>query len=520
MRHSANKAGMAALTILLAACQNSPVIDDRESGESVATLRAGSATQTESMSQNDLVARLNTIEEGRWTLEVAGAPTCGVDVFHYEYNTIDGRGDPVTASSALMVPRGDAELCNTPNPIVIGLHGTMPDKLYNQADLSGKNPGSNRAIAWAGVYAAQGYIVVAPNYTGFDTSNADHHSYLDAKQQTQDILDALQAARELLPDVSAQASEKLFIVGYSQGGWATMALHREMESRGMSLTASMPMSGPYGLTAIVDDVFRGRVVQGSTIYFGLAIRAMQVAYGYVYDAPGDIYAEKYADAIATLFPSETPHYEWIMDGTLPATALFNDRPVTPPGVSDVTRSALSEGTPATTPERFASIFAQGFGPDHLLNDAYRLDYLEDIAAHPDGAWPDYTTGEPAEQSGNGLRRAMIKNDLRGWTPKNPLVMCGGQGDGAALLQYGGELMMQYWSDPAHAPAPGIVSLLDFDAPIMPADPFAEIKSDYLERKDAIVSQYESVPDWVNTYHQILLPRYCYTAARDYFETLR
>jgi hypothetical protein len=115
---------------------------------------------------------------------------------------------------------------------------------------------------------------------------------------------------------------------------------------------------------------------------------------------------------------------------------------------------------------------------------------------------------------------MIKNDLRGWTPKNPLVMCGGQGDGAALLQYGGELMMQYWSDPAHAPAPGIVSLLDFDAPIMPADPFAEIKSDYLERKDAIVSQYESVPDWVNTYHQILLPRYCYTAARDYFETLR
>lgn len=502
--------------LVVAACQFTP---QQAATLEISALRNGSWTQTEAMSPADLVARLNTIEEGRWTLEVAGSPTCGVDVFHYEYNTIDGRGEPATASSALMVPRGDDPKCAQPNPIVVGLHGTMPDKVYNQADLSGKNPGSIRAIAWAGVYAAQGYIVVAPNYTGFDTSNADHHSYLDAKQQSQDVIDSLTAARELLPKVSGQSSEKLFVVGYSQGGWAAMAVHRELEARGMALTASVPMSGPYALAALVDDVFAGRPVQGSTIYFPLAIRAMQEAGGEVYDAPSDIYAPKYADGVATLFPSDTPHFVLIGEGRLPAAALFNDSPELPDTISTATRATIEAGSPAKTPERFAEIYASGYGSDYLIQDSYRLAYLEDMQAHPDSAYPDYTTGEAPSRSENGLRRAMIRNDMRGWTPKNPMIMCGGQGDGAAPLRLGGELMMKYWSDPERSPEPGVVSLLDFDAPITDDDPFARLKQDYIQRKDPILAAINA-PQWINAYHAILLPRYCYTAARDYFDTLR
>ena len=501
----------------MAACQFTP---PQTAAQDFETLRSDSWAQTEAMSPSDLIARLNTIEEGRWTLEVAGAPTCGVDIYHYEYDTIDGRGESVTASSALMVPRGSDAKCTDPNPIVVGLHGTMPDRVYNQADLSGKNPGSNRAISWAGVYAAQGYIVVAPNYAGFDTSNADHHSYLDARQQSQDIIDALTAARELLPQVSGEASDKLFIVGYSQGGWATMAVHREMEKRRMNLTASMPMSGPYALNTIVDNVFLGRPVQGSTIYFPLAIRAMQEAYGDVYDAPGDIYADKYAEKVATLFPSDTPHYEWIRQGELPAAALFNDQPAVPSDIAEDIRLILESAGEAAPADRFSEIYRIGFGPDYLINDSYRIAYLSDIAANPDGASPDYTTGELPQESKIGLRRALMKNDLRGWTPKRPLIMCGGQGDGAAPMRYGGELMMRYWSDPGRAPEPGIVSLLDFDAPITDDDQFASLKANYLQRKDGILEAFSGVPGWVNAYHSILLPRYCYTAARDYFDTLR
>lgn len=187
--------------LVLAACQL-PVMAPDERDDDHKVLLRGVWTKTTSLSPTDLIARLKAFEEGRWTLEIAGAPKCSVDVFHYEYSTIDGKGEPVTASSALMVPRGADAKCSNPNPVVLAMHGTMPDKPYNLADLSGDNPASARALAWAGVYASQGYIVVAPNYTGLDTSSASHQSYLDAAQQTEDIIDALAAARELLPSVS------------------------------------------------------------------------------------------------------------------------------------------------------------------------------------------------------------------------------------------------------------------------------------------------------------------------------
>lgn len=504
--------------LILAACQLPVMAPDGRDNDHKVLLR-GAWTKTTSLSPTDLIARLKAFEEGRWTLAIAGTPTCGVDVFHYEYNTTDGKGVPVTASSALMVPRGADAKCSNPNPVVLAMHGTMPDKSYNLADLSGDNPASARALAWAGVYASQGYIVVAPNYTGLDTSNASHQSYLDAAQQTEDVIDALGAARDLLPSVSGSASDRLFLVGYSQGGWLTMATHREMEARGITLTASVPSSGPYALTAIVDDVFRGRPVQGSTVYLPLAIRAFQEAYGDIYGQPSEVYNPAIAQDVATLLPNATPHHLLIQAGRLPASAVFSNKSIIPADVSPAVRSILEGESPAKSPASFARVYALGFGANYLLNDTFRVEYLQDIETHADGAWPNYTTGEIPTGSGNGLRRAVIRNDLRGWTPQKPMIMCGGSGDMAAPFRYGGELMMRYWSAPERAPKPGLVSLLDIESPITENDPFGVLKTDFRMRKDQFLRE-AAMPDWVDPYHQLLLPRYCYTAALQLFETLR
>lgn len=182
------------------------------------TLTPAAVTKTASLSTASLTTALSAFEEGKWILSNAGALTCGVDVYHYEYNTVDGRGQPTTASSALMVPTGDAPQCKGPRPIVIGMHGTVTDKAYNLADLSGKNSASPRAVAFAATYASQGYVVVAPNYAGYDTSSLSYHPYLNAEQQSKDVIDSLISARKVLPSVSTTSSDKLFLVGYSQGG--------------------------------------------------------------------------------------------------------------------------------------------------------------------------------------------------------------------------------------------------------------------------------------------------------------
>ena len=76
-----------------------------------------------------------------------------------------------------------------------------PDRDFNIADLHDDPNGEGLAIA--AIFAAQGYIVVAPNYAGYDVSTLAYHPYLVADQQSKDMIDALTAARSALPTAPA-----------------------------------------------------------------------------------------------------------------------------------------------------------------------------------------------------------------------------------------------------------------------------------------------------------------------------
>ena len=53
------------------------------------------------------------------------------------------------------------------------------------------------------MFAAQGYIVVAPNYAGYDISTLGYHPFLNADQQSGEMMDILAAARTALPNTLA-----------------------------------------------------------------------------------------------------------------------------------------------------------------------------------------------------------------------------------------------------------------------------------------------------------------------------
>jgi len=97
---------------------------------------------------------------------------------------------------------------------VMYAHGTNTSKSFNMADLTN----NSEALLMASVFAAQGYIVVAPNYAGYDTSTLAYHPYLNATQQSDDMIDSLTAARSAFATAAVTASAKLFVTGYSQGG--------------------------------------------------------------------------------------------------------------------------------------------------------------------------------------------------------------------------------------------------------------------------------------------------------------
>ena len=226
----------------------------------------------------------------------------------------------------------------------------------------------------AGVFAAEGYIVVAPNYVGYDTSTLGYHPYLNGDQQSKDMIDALTAARSALPTADAPAttdSGQLLVTGYSQGGYVAMATHRALQEAGETVTASAPMSGPYALSAFSDAIFQGQVTGGSPVNLTLLITSYQNAYGNLYASTTDVYEAQYATDIETLLPSTTSLGELEAQGKLPAAALFSSTPPDP---------AYAAMTPATTPSNLAPVFATGFGTDHLLTNDFRLAYLQDADA--------------------------------------------------------------------------------------------------------------------------------------------
>ena len=459
-----------ALTTALAGCGSDSMTAATPTSTARGTLLYDPPLRIASLTAATFTASLDASPTGAQLLEIAGAPACGVDFYYIQYNTVGGKGETTTASGALMVPTGSGAQCSGARPIVLYAHGTNADRTLNIADIT--NAGNTEGALIAAMFAAQGYIVVAPNYAGYDTSTLTYHPYLNADQQSKDMIDALTAARTALPHTMTTSTTdggKLFITGYSEGGHVAMATHRAMQAAGMTVTASAPMSGPYALEALGDAVFYGQVNIGSTIFTPLLVTSYQEAYGNIYQNLTDVYEANYAPKMANLLPSVTPLATLYSNGSLPKLALFSS---TTPQTGNATLDA--ELAVPTNP-----VFASGFGTGNLVTNSYRLAYVLDAVANPDGAVPPPTSPTasvaPAADPQNPLRIAFKTNDLRNWTPASPVLMCGGDEDPTVFFSVDTLVMQQFW---AALPA-GLITVVDINAPVTnPADPFAAAKVGY------------------------------------------
>jgi alpha/beta superfamily hydrolase len=493
--------------LLLCACENSG--DDDGSGpepEPPAPQRGdliGEApTLVASYSPDDLLALASSNDVTQLLVEEILTPDCSIDVYHFEYQTVDPAGDLTPASAALMVPDDSAAPCQGGRPIVLYAHGTNTNKAFNMADLDGTD--NTEGLLMAGAFAAEGYIVVAPNYVGYDTSTLAFHPYLNGDQQSKDMIDALAAARSALPTVDAPDTidgGQLLVTGYSQGGYVAMATHRALQEAGDTVNASAPMSGPYALSAFSDAIFQGRVTGGSPVNLPLLITSYQKAYGDLYANTTEVYESQYATDIETLLPSTTSLGDLKDQGKLPDTAIFSSAPPD---------AAYADMTPATTPPNLAPVFATGFGTDHLLTNDFRLAYLQDADSHPDGGFPTLSDGLPPAEPAHPFRQALKTNDQRAWTPTSPMLLCAGNAD-PAVLYLNTELMQNYWSSETN------VSVLDIDSDVESDDPYASQKNLFAAAKEFL--ELSGGDDEVlENYHAGLVAPFCLSAVKSFFDT--
>lgn len=474
------------------------------------------------LSAGQFNALLMSTPTGQQLLQIAGTPRCDITVVEYPYLTLGARNELTNATGALMLPAGGAPGCSGQRPLLVYAHGTAMDRNYNMADLQN----NSEAATIAATYAAQGYIVVAPNYAGYGASQLSYHPYLVASQQSKDMLDGLIGARLTLgltnltlPAGAPRTYEngQLFLTGYSQGGHVAMATQRLFQNLGIRVTAAAPSSGPYALQAFVDTLFYGNVNLPAPLMANMLADSYQRSYG-IFTSPYEIYEYGYATLANGLLPSTTPIETILQQGLLPQFTLFSSTPPNAPNGDPNLQSLLnSMSPPANNP-----LALLGFGGGNLINNNYRLGYIMDALASPDGAVPSYTTGQPANST-HPLRKALKTNDLRGWRngPSRPTLLCGANSD-PTVYYLNTQLMQGQWSG---LPA-GRVTTLDIDSPATSAsDPFAPVKLGFAQTKAAIAAAavQAGATDGgqaavMGQYHFVAAP-FCLAAARGFFQQI-
>lgn len=309
----------------------------------------------------------STASSGLQTL--SGKARCDVKVVALNYATAGVKdGERSNASGVMLVPGGAA--CASAAPLVAYAKGTDVRKPHTLAD-----PQDGETFLLAAVYAAQGYAVVASDYLGFAKSDYPYHPYLHADSEATSVLDSVRAARAAAAAVGANLSGKLMFTGYSQGGHASMAAQRAAERNHageFNVAAGAHLAGPYNLSGSlrVPDA-----IAGVQFFVPYLVTSWQKVYGNVYSDVRTAFKAPYSDYIETLLPSPTLDYTTLVTtGRLP-------------------------GGPGVT-------------PNQARDQVFQPAFLADAQTNP----------------ANPLYLAAQKNDLLGWSPRAPVLLCGGAGD--------------------------------------------------------------------------------------------
>jgi pimeloyl-ACP methyl ester carboxylesterase len=216
-----------------------------------------------------------------------------VDVYKVIYKT-ETEGKKINASGLLCVPSETGEY-----PFFSFQNGTNT--------LNGQAPTeyvSNPVYQFIEIIASMGYVVVIPDYPGFGESADISHPYLIKEPTVRSVVDMLYAVKEMVPEELSDLiiKDELYIMGYSQGGWATLALHKALEqdySVDFNLKGSVCGAGPYNLNLIFERISVNDTYP-MPVYPGYIINAFSV-YDQFTNPVSDILNEPYATRLPDLY---------------------------------------------------------------------------------------------------------------------------------------------------------------------------------------------------------------------------
>jgi pimeloyl-ACP methyl ester carboxylesterase len=158
-------------------------------------------------------------------------------------------GSEITVSGLFIIPSS----VGYQKPIFIYNHGTMRrHEAPTVSAVAGLHSETKAACLLASV---SGCAVLMPDYVGYGSSADIIHPYVHAETLGQSGLDFIKAYREYVEKVLKQSvSHKMVIAGYSEGGYAAVALQRAIQQSndGLKVVKTYAGAGPYDQFVFAD----------------------------------------------------------------------------------------------------------------------------------------------------------------------------------------------------------------------------------------------------------------------------
>ena len=214
-----------------------------------------------------------------------------VDAYRIVYVTIDTNNNTIKVSGLLTIPKKGA---SQKSPLISYQHGTN----FLDKDVPSNSASSISAIM---TLSGNGYIVSSPDYIGYGESVNKMHPYLHAESLANASIDLLRASKKFLSNKNILINSQLFLAGYSEGGYATLALQKSLEenhTNEFTVTASAAGAGPFDLTETA-KYLANKLTNDNPSYMSFLLKAYDTVYGL--NKITEMYQPQYVNAVNNFY---------------------------------------------------------------------------------------------------------------------------------------------------------------------------------------------------------------------------
>lgn len=301
------------LLLLSVACNNSSDNSDNDpgnisdnNGTPEPSLQAGDYVEAGAPATVSAIAINSVLDAAGGSLNVSAQ--YNVQYFKITYKTKDPDGNVTDASGIIAVPQKNS---SDASPLLSLQHGTIvldsdaPSNENLTAALSNPSQALYLTTSQAVVAASLGYLVVAADYQGYGESTLAVHPYMHADSLATTVIDLIIAARRYFTDNQIAFNDQVFLGGYSEGGYATLAAQKKLQalySDSITVTASAPGAGAYALLQTASE-FAGSTQLGSPDNVAFIMKAYDTVYHL--NRLDDFFQAAYVDFIDSAFYGDT-----------------------------------------------------------------------------------------------------------------------------------------------------------------------------------------------------------------------